>query len=168
MKKTLLAVVSALFILAFSSCEEIPTPGCTDPNSVDYNPNADEDNGSCRYRYASNVKVNNFPANNSSGNPWDLLDGPDMYLVFAKATSNTWDYSTVTSQDVQNFTTLTNTSTNIRFSNESWKYELRDDDGSGTYEVMSSGTFNPLQDQQASEITLSTGATTIYFQFTVH
>ncbi len=35
-----------LFTLAFSSCK---TEGCTDPNSLSYNPDADKDDGSCTY-----------------------------------------------------------------------------------------------------------------------
>lgn len=161
----------ALSSFMVNSCGKIPIKGCMDRNSPDYNPSADEDNGSCRYRYAGNVRVDAFPANNTANSPatpWDPLDGPDMYFVFKKATSTSWDYSTATNQDVQYFTELTNSSSNIQFTNEEWRYELRDDDGTGTYEVMASGTFNPLQAENVSILTLSTGTTTIYFYFNLN
>jgi hypothetical protein len=167
MKRSILIALGTISLFA-AGCHDIPVPGCTDPNAENYNVYATESNGTCKYRYAGNVKVSNFSSNNSAGNSWDLADGPDLYLVFSKTSSSTWDYSTSTVPDVQGYAELTNTSTNIRFTNESWKYELRDDDGSGLYEVVSSGTFNPMQDRHASEVTLSIGSTTIYFTFSVN
>lgn len=167
MKKILLLSVSFLSLF-ISSCVDIPIPGCTDPHAENYNVYADESNGTCSYRYAGNVKVNNFPSTNNSGNAWDLSDGPDLYMVFSKTNSSGWDYSTATILDVQGHAELTNTNSSIRFTNELWKYELRDDDGAGLYEVVSSGTFNPMQDRHATEVTLSTGSTTIYFVFSVN
>jgi hypothetical protein len=166
--KKLVFLVAAPFFSLFISCGDISIPGCTDPNAENYNQYADESNGTCRYRYAGNVKVNAYPSNNSSGNPWDLADGPDLYMVFTKANSSSWDYQTSISPNVQGNIELTNTNSSIRFTNELWKYELRDDDGAGLYEVVSSGTFNPMQDKHATEITLSTGSTTLYFGFSVN
>ena len=48
MKKT----IYFLFLITLLSCsnsDDAPVLGCTDPNSINYNPDATEDNNSCQY-----------------------------------------------------------------------------------------------------------------------
>ena len=46
MKKTL---ILSIFIILFYSCSDSPIQGCTDPYAVNYNPNAEYDNNTCRF-----------------------------------------------------------------------------------------------------------------------
>lgn len=155
--------------ILLTQCKKEPIRGCMDNNSTYYNPSAVEDDGSCVYRYAQSVRVDAYPSNSPSSLPWDVSTNPDLYMIFSKNTSSSWDYSTQVANDAYMGATQTITSTDIKFTNESWKFELRDDDGGGTYEVMVSGTFNPLQDKQAAQLSLGGGgAYTIYFFFTIH
>ena len=45
MKKLSILCLFAAFLMVFVSCKR--TPGCTDPNSVNFNPDAKKDDGSC-------------------------------------------------------------------------------------------------------------------------
>lgn len=161
--KRLVPVLLALALFVVSnSCSkepEEPKKGCKDMNSPDYDPEAAEGDTAeyCRYMYPIMVRITTFPANNNNNVPWDSLAGPDMYLVFKKDTSITWTYSTLQVNDAQGVTDLGITSSNIKFTNEVWRYELRDDDGGGTYEVMASGTFNPLQGHDSAIFLSLTG-----------
>lgn len=47
MKKILLIAVTVTSVLAFSSCAKDRVEGCTDPFSINYNPNATDEDGSC-------------------------------------------------------------------------------------------------------------------------
>ena len=48
MKKVLLLFVIVFTVISCSN-EDAPVLGCTDPNSINYNPEATEDNNSCQY-----------------------------------------------------------------------------------------------------------------------
>src|SRR3989344_4922568 len=110
-------------------CKKEPIRGCMDNNSTYYNPSAEEDDGSCVYRYAQSVRVDAYPSTNPSSLPWDVSSNPDLYMVFGKTSSSGWDYSTQVANDAYPGAMQNITSTDIKFTNESWKFELRDDDG---------------------------------------
>lgn len=55
----LMAIVCCIAI-AFASCNNQQVSGCTDPNAINYDPDATQDDGSCQYN-------NNNNTNNTAG-----------------------------------------------------------------------------------------------------
>lgn len=49
MKKITISFLACAITMVFSSCEEIPTLGCTDADAVNFDAQADEDAGNCAY-----------------------------------------------------------------------------------------------------------------------
>ena len=162
MKSKIIAISAiAILTLSLSACNN--RKGCTDPNANNYDGNADK-NAGCTFRFASNIDVSNVPANRSNGTPWDGSDGPDLKLNFGKSSSSGYDFSTNTADNTTN-ATLTSSSS-IKFTNENWKYELVDVDALGN-EVITTGTFNPLQTTTTNEVVLTSNGVTIKFKYTI-
>lgn len=69
MNKTVVIIWSILIGLSFSSCSK--KEGCTDPTSLNYDPNAEKDNGTCVYKepeFKSTLKLT-FSPQVSNGQP---------------------------------------------------------------------------------------------------
>jgi hypothetical protein len=67
MKKSSIALfIASILLLTMSSGCRKDIYGCTDPSAANYAPNANVDNGSCRYTYYGNV-IFWFDANNGVG-----------------------------------------------------------------------------------------------------
>jgi|SRR5688572_2259288 len=47
--KNISLVILPLFVLFYSSCDDDKVEGCMDPISINYNPEAEDDDGSCLY-----------------------------------------------------------------------------------------------------------------------
>ncbi|MDZ4756585.1 MAG: hypothetical protein SGJ10_00415 [Bacteroidota bacterium] len=151
----------AMLSLSLTSCRE---SGCTDPNADNYSATADK-NTECRYRNASNIDVSNVSTNKANGNPWDGSgDSPDLKINFGKSSSSGFDYSTNTADNATTATLTANTS--VKFTNETWKYELVDVDVLGS-EVIASGTFNPLQSTTSNVIEITSNGVTFKFKYTI-
>jgi hypothetical protein len=155
MKKIKLLTVGALFfsVSLFSSCKK---EGCTDLNADNYDGLA-EKSGSCVYRYGYEVSVST-PSNVD----YDPLDAPDLYIRFAKNASANWDYS---SNAVSNNNNITVTYSNFLFSNETWAYEVYDQDTFDSDDLVSSGTFNPLSQGSNGNIVLTNNGCTVTFRY---
>lgn len=155
-------IIGMMIITAatFSACNN--KTGCTDPNADNYDGKADK-NADCRYRFASNIDVSNVPPNKPDGTAWDS-DGPDLKINFGKSSSSDFEYSTNTADDANN-ATLTSSSS-VKFTNENWKFELVDVDLLGK-EVITSGTFNPLQSTSTNMIEINNNGIIIKFKYTI-
>ena len=77
MKNLILILSISLIVLPFQSCKK----GCTDPYAENYNPNREEDNGSCNvYSHVvlNSVTVHTIPVLNALGYGWDAGFGDDL------------------------------------------------------------------------------------------
>lgn len=59
----------------------ITTCGCTDPNAVNYDPNAANDDGSCQYPEPEVVAPNVFTPNNDGQNSFFILDTKNVVML---------------------------------------------------------------------------------------
>jgi hypothetical protein len=151
----LLLISIAIAILP--SCKK-KVEGCMDQDSENYNSKANKDDNSCVYRYVTGVQINSFPSLKPDGTPWDSQsapcgdDGtgnaPDLQIHFI--TPKGASYYTINSTDLMANIYLTpagsfpgNTDTPIKFTHETWSFELLDNDLI-CHELMGTGTFNPF------------------------
>lgn len=162
----MIGLISSLLI-GTTSCKKEDKAGCTDSNADNYDSKADKNEG-CRYRYASNIDIDNIPVKKSDGSNWDDSDGPDLRVEFGKSSNSGFDYSTSTYDNyVTGVATVTPSNNNIRFSDENWKYQLLDVDLLGS-EVISSGTFNPLKSTTNNQVSeTGTNGVTFKFKYTI-
>jgi len=149
----LLFLFSAVFMLALSSCKQ---KGCMDFDAHNYSEFAEKSDGLCTYRYFSKITVR---ANESES--WDLISAPDMYLKYAKTSSDSWDYVSGVLDDSYVFIWTLDES--ILMTNESWDFEVWDEDLIGSDQLMITGSFNPLDD---GALIYSNGNGSIEFEYT--
>jgi hypothetical protein len=70
--KKIFSLLLACILLSFNACQKAKTKGCTDPTATNYNPAAEENDGSCAYNNGCNkdiILVDNTPI--SSTTTWD-------------------------------------------------------------------------------------------------
>jgi hypothetical protein len=73
-------LICLLFCFLFAGCRQ---EGCIDSNAVNYNFNANKNDGFCAYRYLSSVIVNKIPQKN-----WDTIPGynnPNLKFYLKKS-----------------------------------------------------------------------------------
>lgn len=139
---------------AFTGCKQ---KGCTDRNSDNYDPDAEKSDGSCVYRFSSGIQIST-----PTGGGYDIADGPELYVIFKKTSSSTWDY---TSSVGSNSYSALLTSPEVQFTNEEWKFEMYDYDSLDPDDFIISGTFNPIELGSDGNITLSGSGITITFKY---
>jgi hypothetical protein len=141
--------------------------GCTDSNADNFDSGANQNSG-CRYRYASNIDIDNVPANKPDGSKWDDSDGPDLRINFGKSSSSGFDYSTDVSDNYSTGVATVHPNSGIRFSNETWKFQLVDGDLLSS-EIISEGTFNPVKGSgpENSIAVTGTNGATFKFKYTI-
>jgi hypothetical protein len=163
MKLINLSVVFFLTTVAVftTSCDK--KEGCTDIQADNYDSEAKENTG-CQYRYVTTIDISNVPTANPAGTEWDIDgSGPELKLNFGKNTSSGYDYTTNSVSDA--FATSLTPISNIQFTNETWKYQLVDEDLLSSDEVIASGTFNPISQGGNSIITISNGSISLTFHY---
>lgn len=122
------------------------------------------------YRMIQELRVVGLPATDSLGNPWDATDAPDVVLMLREGSGPgaTWDVTTTENTDLADAVPFTwdISADKIPFTNATWYYELRDNDG-GSYQVMSSGTFQPYQDSVDGVISQISGSLNMAFTWEI-
>lgn len=66
MKGAVLSAIVLSVLFAFTACDK-PVEGCTDPLSLNYNPDAEEDDGSCQYAGTVTLSCSNIEADRVLG-----------------------------------------------------------------------------------------------------
>lgn len=155
-KKLILLIGIMIFSTsAFTGCKQ---KGCTDRDSDNYDPDAEKSDGSCVYRYCSGIQVT---TPTSVG--YDPVDGPELYVHFAKASSANWD--NLSSQGADSYSSLLS-SPSVQFTNENWQFEIFDYDSMDPDDLIITGTFNPLEQGSGGNITISGSGVIITFKYT--
>lgn len=163
MKLIQLSVVLFLSVVALSTTGCTKKEGCTDMQADNYDSEA-KDNVGCQYRYVTTIDISNVSVTNPSGDQWDIDgSGPDLKLNFGKNTSSGYDYSTNSVSNV--FATSLTPNSNIQFTNETWKYQLVDEDLLSSDEVIASGTLNPISQGGNAIITITNGSISMTFHY---
>lgn len=91
--------------LLFTSCQkevEDTVYGCTIDYALNYNPDAEATDGSCKYPslyQLSSIKLVQFPVLDGTGAPWDPSDAPDFHFEF-KNNQNVLIYGSSTVDNV--------------------------------------------------------------------
>lgn len=160
--KKVIAYIGIIATTALFGCKK---EGCTDANADNYEKSASKSDNSCTYRYPTAVVVNNIPATNTNGTPWDDGSPADVYVRFSKSTANDWLFTTETEADATTPVTFTINNAATYFTNEDWKYEVRDFDLLTGDETIAQGVFNPLSSGQNGSINITNGNTSLTFQY---
>ncbi len=144
-----------LFGTTITSCKK---KGCMDKDSDNYDPDAEKSDGSCSFRYATSV----FVATPTNGG-YDPIDGPELYVKFAKHTSSAWQLST---QGADSYSASLSVGS-IQFTNETWDYEIWDYDSLDPDDLIATGSINPLTQGSAGSITSAGNGISITFNYTL-
>lgn len=165
MKTIKLFILSILAIaLTTTSCSK--RKGCTNRNAENYDQQAEKDDGSCRCRYVSSVTVTAIPAADGAGDAWDPFSAPDIFVRFAKASSTTWE-QTNTDDEASFPSSLILPDGELQFTNESWQFEIVDDDTPDGDDVIYSGTFNPVTSGGTGNVIIAQGGVNITFHYNI-
>lgn len=163
-KKVIFIISICASVLFIAACKK---EGCTDANADNFDREADKSDNSCTYRYPVAVKVNSLPAAKPNGESWDAADGADVYVRFTKSTGDSWLYTTTTDEDYNGAVTFTIANAANYFTNEQWKFEIKDADLLSEDELMASGTFNPVEGGINGEIPVNNNSVSLIFQYSL-
>lgn len=157
-------IIFSSFCFTLSSCRRVP--GCTDVNAENYDPDAQRDDGSCLCRYLDEIEIHWYNPEDGNGAGWDVLSEADLLLRLAKASSTVWDYNT---QEYTNATAPVNMLifSEVKFTNESWQFQLEDIDNPSADDLMSTGQFNPLTDGENGAIRVTNANIDVSFHYSV-
>lgn len=156
-------LVLVCFSTYFMSCKKKPvekTGGCMDIHSPLYSSTAEINDGSCKYIYAVEYEITDFPSKKSDGNNWDwdltgLTIDPDLILYINKQGSDDFSYTSPVINNVTNSDEVIWTSTDqFKMINEIWEWSLYDSDIDDD-DLIAEGTFNPVSQFTSDHIILT-------------
>lgn len=143
-------------ILTFPACKE---KGCRNINAVNFDADAVKEDGSCEFLMVQEIKVNSIPSLNTDSTEWDTESTPDLLIVIYRESDPEAEKSnTLFNATLPGSLTF---SSNVILTDEKWKYQLYDYDIPGPDQLISSGSFNPIDDKNGNEINLNQGASSI-------
>ena len=153
-----------IILATAASCSK--QSGCTAPEAENFDVDAEDNDGSCTYRYLQHVLLNDFDNIDENGHDWDFGSGPDPQLLLAPLASPTWDYRT---EEFENqFSPICMVfDEEILLTNETWEFELNDADDPTQDDLITAGTFNPVADGQGGEILINLDGTELVILYTV-
>jgi hypothetical protein len=135
--------------------------GCTDADSPLYNSSATADDGSCQFAYTSGYEITYYPALDN-GSTWDYLvnTDADLLLTIKEQGASSFIFNSDTDRrDNQDPSTPANWTapTSVKLENKTYEWELYDHDSGSPNDLISSGTFNPINLANSGTITTTAG-----------
>ncbi|MCB9235748.1 MAG: hypothetical protein H6581_29140 [Bacteroidia bacterium] len=136
MKINRLILLAGVLLIVFAGCKKNepdpwvpadPVKGCTDPNSLTYDPGANEDDGSCEY------PDNYFPT--APGNYWNLEGSVEIPLLGTVAFNANFNMIKDTTMNGVHYVVSVEETGNPDFGSQSSRFAYRKDNLGNVYRV---------------------------------
>jgi hypothetical protein len=169
-------LIMCLLAFGYASCRQ---EGCKDINAVNYDDNADINDGLCTYRYLNDVTLVRVSFNRLPGSLWDtpnidpltypFEEYPDLKFYLKRKNSNFWEIQTDITFDATNTPinwNIRDFGSNYLKLRTDYEYKLVDEDETGQ-EVIMEGTFVPANVLQDNKIILQDASTIIELNYII-